>query len=66
MVVVVGGHAGDLFHYVHAVKNLAEDDVFSIQPWGRLAGDEELTAIGVTTCEIRDVIGHEVETERVE
>lgn len=36
-----------LTHDVHALDDLAEDDVTSVQPGGLLYGDEELAAVGV-------------------
>ena len=35
------------FHNIHPVNDLAKDNMFVIQEWGRHSCNEELTAIGV-------------------
>jgi len=47
LVTRVGWCGLDLLHDIHALDNLAEHDVTTIQPWGGNSGDEELGAIGV-------------------
>jgi hypothetical protein len=37
----------DFFHEVHAVNDLAEDDVGAVQPGGDNSGNEELGAVGI-------------------
>lgn len=46
LVARLGRQVFDLADDRLAAKDLAEDDVFAVQVWGRYGGDEELGAIG--------------------
>lgn len=53
----IRSHRLDLFDNVHALLNLAEDDVLTIEPAGDDGGDEELGTVSVTAS-----VGHREET----